>query len=136
MANVDVARAAIMANRSGPAEETIDVVVALADPQLEFTSRVAAVEGAAYIGPDGLRRYFADMAEAWREWRNEPHEIVELSGGAVVAHLTFHGIGKDSAVPVELKNAVAFVIEGDRIVRCVAAATREDALDGAVRRKP
>jgi hypothetical protein len=74
---------------------------------------VTAVEGAAYTGPDGVRRYFADMAEAWHERRNEPR-----------------------AVPVELENPVAFLIEAGRIVRCVAAATREDALDGAAGRKP
>jgi hypothetical protein len=62
--NVEIVRRAIDANRSGPPEETVDVAVALSDPACVFASRLSSVDGATYRGHDGIRRYFADLADA------------------------------------------------------------------------
>jgi len=45
--NIEVVRRIVDANRSGPPEETLDVVLSITDPAVEFRSRITAVEGAA-----------------------------------------------------------------------------------------
>jgi hypothetical protein len=76
--NVEIVRRAFVANRSGAAEETIDQAIAVADPECEMTSRLNSVEGATYRGHDGIRRYYADLADAFQEWTNELHVIEDL----------------------------------------------------------
>ena len=69
--NVEIVRRLLAANRSGPPEETREVALSLAAPEVEFRSRVMEVEGAEYLGHAGVRQYFDDMADAFRSWRNE-----------------------------------------------------------------
>lgn len=121
-------RRAIEANRSGPPEATVDVALSLSDPAIEFTSLVAAVEGRTYRGHDGVRRYFEDLAAVWREWHNEPQEIVEIKPGTVVGEARWRGIGRDSGVAMELRIAGAFELAAGKLVRVSMYPTREEAL--------
>lgn len=130
-ANVEIVRKALASNRSGPAEETVEVAIALCDPGIEFTSRVTAVEGATYRGHEGARRYFRDMADAWQEWRNEPEETAEVAPDAVLAEFTFTGIGRGSGVKVELGSAGVFVLSEGRICAIHVHPTRREALRAA-----
>ena len=129
--NAEIVRTALAANRSGPAEETVEVVIALCDPGIEFTSRVTAVEGATYRGHEGIRRYFRDIAEAWHEWRNEVEEIAEVAPDAVFVETTFTGIGRASGVEVELRSAAVFVLSDERISAIHVHSTRMEALRAA-----
>jgi ketosteroid isomerase-like protein len=129
--NVEIVRRLYAANRLGPPEETIDVTLALSTPDFEFRSRVAAVEGRDYHGHEGGRRYFEDMAEAWREWHNEPEEMVEVSPDAVLVDSTFYGVGRDSGMPVQLRSSIVFVLSEGKITRALSYATREEALAAA-----
>ena len=129
--NVEIVRRLYAANRSGPPEETVDVALALSTPDFEFRSRVAAVEGGDYHGHEGGRRYFEDMAAAWREWHNEPEEMVEVSPDAVLVESTFHGVGRDSGTPVELRSAIVFVLSGGKVAGAFSYSTREEALAAA-----
>ena len=129
--NLEIVRRAFEANRSGPPEETIEVAVALMDPRAEFVSRLTEVEGAAYRGLEGARRYFADLADAWDVWHNEPHAIEEVAPGKVLAEVTFHGTGQ-SGVEVALRSAALFVISDAGLVTGLYVyATREEALAAA-----
>ena len=127
--NVELVERILAANRSGPPEEAKEIALSLTDPAVEFRSRITAVEGAEYVGHHGIRRYFDDLEDAFREWRNEPGEIVEVGPDAVLVDNVFHGIGKDSGMEVELRSSVLFIGSEGRIVRCLAYPTREEALE-------
>lgn len=77
-------------NRSDP-----DAAVAVCDPEIEFLS-VLAVSGQAYVGHDGIRHYFNDIASAWAEWRVEVHRVTAVPDGRVVIVMTMHARGKES----------------------------------------
>lgn len=129
-ANLEIVRQAYDANRSGRPEDTVDVCLALADPSVEFRSRLTSVEGSTYNGHDGVRRYFADMADAWEEWRNDVGEVRDLGHEAVLTTATFRATGK-SGVEVELLSAIVWVLSDGKVVRMHAYPTPEEALEAA-----
>ncbi len=89
------------------------------------------VEGAEYLGHTGVRRYFDDMADAFRSWRNEAEEIAEIGPQGVVVDNVFHGTGKESGLEVELRSAILFIIHAGRVARCLSYSTRGEALEAA-----
>jgi ketosteroid isomerase-like protein len=63
----------------------VDAFVALADPEIEFfpvTATIAA-GGRPYVGLEGIRRYFEDVALVWHELRAVPQEYRELDDGVL-----------------------------------------------------
>ena len=128
--NVEVVRRAFESLRSGLSAETVEEVLALADPECEFTSRLASVEGATYRGHDGLRAYREDLADAFQEWRNDLHAITELAPDAVLTEGTFRATGK-SGVDVELYSATVWVLSDSCIVEAHAYPSRQEALKAA-----
>ena len=129
--NVEIVRQLLAANRSGPEEATIDVAVRLTDPNLEFRSRVSAVEGGTYRGHDGARRYFSDMADAWQEWRNDAEHVVEIDPDAVLIEIRFWGVGKGSGAVIELRSVILFVLSGGRVSQIHSYETKAQALEAA-----
>jgi ketosteroid isomerase-like protein len=129
--NVEIVKRILAANRSGPPEETREVALSLAAPEVEFRSRVMEVEGGEYFGHDGVRRAFDDMADAFRSWRNEAEAFAEVSPGGVLVDNVFHGIGKESGMEVELRSAILFIIREGRVTRCLSYSTRAEALEAA-----
>jgi ketosteroid isomerase-like protein len=66
------------------AARDLQMVLALADPEIEFTAVTGEHAGRTdpYRGHDGLRAYFRDVAEVWEELRLTPREF--RSAGDVV----------------------------------------------------
>jgi ketosteroid isomerase-like protein len=79
--NADIVRRAFDAF----SRRDLNVLLTLADPDIEFMPATARVAGRAelYRGHEGLRTYFADVARVWQELRSEPEEFVEV-GDVVV----------------------------------------------------
>jgi ketosteroid isomerase-like protein len=73
----------------------LDAAVAYCDPEVEFLS-VLAVSGRRYVGHDGIRQYFDDVAQAWAEWRVEVHRTAAAPDGRVAIVMTMHVRGKES----------------------------------------
>ena len=128
--NLHLVRRGIEANRSGPAEETVEVAVAVADPEIVLASRLTSVEGATYRGHEGIRRYFADMTDAWQQWRNEVTEIREVAPNAVLMDITLRAQGR-SGVEVELSSSVVWVVANGAVTEVHVYATRDEALEAA-----
>ncbi len=128
--NVEIVRRILAANRSGPDNETRDIALALADSEIQLRSRITAVEGAEYLGHDGVRRYYDDMA-AFRAWHNEAAEIIEVSPDLVLVDNVFHATGRESGVEVKLRSAIVFVVSDGRVTRCLSYPTRAEALEAA-----
>jgi ketosteroid isomerase-like protein len=74
------------------AERDLDGVLALADPDIEFTAVTGEHAGRTdpYRGHEGMRQYFRDVASVWEELRLTPREFREANGLVLV-------IGKVSA---------------------------------------
>ena len=72
-----------------------DAALAYCDAGIEFLS-VLAVSGRRYVGHDGIREYFDDVAQAWAEWRVEVHRTAAAADGRVAIVMTMHVRGKES----------------------------------------
>jgi hypothetical protein len=128
--NLEIARRIAEANHSGSPEETVERFVELVHPELEFRSVLSSVEGGTYRGPEGIRRYIADMGEAWEEWRTEVVEIEELSENTVLASFTTHAVGK-GGFEGDLATFLMITIEDGKARRVISCPTREEALAAA-----
>jgi ketosteroid isomerase-like protein len=126
--NVEVVRQFIEAARSGDAIETF---IAASDPGIEHTRHPAASGPETYRGHDGVRRWFTDMADLWREWRNEIEELVEVGPDMVAARIRFIAVGRESGVPVEARLGLVCVLSEGKILRSRTYASGEAALEAA-----
>jgi ketosteroid isomerase-like protein len=77
----------------------LEAALDVCHPEIEFRS-VLGVDGRAYVGHDGIRRYFEDISSAWEEWRVDVHETAAAPGGRVIIEMTMHARGKGSGAPL------------------------------------
>ena len=127
--NVEAVRQVIESNRSDDLEARIEAVLALFDPSCEYIRVTAAVDPQTYRGHNGIRRYISDLADSWKEWRNEAEEILNISRDTVVATVRFRGIGKDSGVPVDARLGIVIVLSEGKVLRGHTYPSREEALE-------
>jgi ketosteroid isomerase-like protein len=91
--NADIVRRAFDAF----SRRDLNVLLTLADPDIEFMPATARVAGRAdaYRGYDGLRTYLADVARVWQELRSEPEEFVEVDDVVVCTGRVYAwGVGR------------------------------------------
>lgn len=86
---------------------------------------------AEYRGRTGLRRFRAEMLEAWEAFDVFPSSISEREG-AVVIQIRFKGVGRGSGIKVELDFHHVATIE-DGLVRRFAASPDLDAAFASLR---
>jgi ketosteroid isomerase-like protein len=96
----------------GDVEAALDVC----HPEIEFLS-VLAVSGRAYLGHDGIREYFEDVASAWAEWRVEVHGAQVLADGRVEIVMTMHYRGKESGAMFSERTAHLWTLRDGRLLR-------------------
>jgi uncharacterized protein len=110
------------------ARRDVDAVLALVDPAFEFwpqgTSELAR-RGGPYVGPDGLREYFADVEAVWEELRLEPGEL-RVAGNGVVAFGTV--TGRAGGRPFHTGAIWVWKLRDGRVLSCRAVATAAEAL--------
>ena len=95
--NVELARRGDDAFKRGD----LDAFVALCDPDLEFHSRLVAIEGGGpYRGHDGIRAWWEKIHAAWRDFSSEIDEV-RSRGEMTVTRPTLRGHGMDSDAPWE-----------------------------------
>jgi ketosteroid isomerase-like protein len=95
----------------GPVWDAIDALdaealVSLCDPRVRFESRITSVENETYEGHDGVRRYIANLADAF-EWIQVNGSDVVQEGERAVATNHFRACGRGSGVEVEQEFFVA-----------------------------
>lgn len=93
--HVEIAERAYEAIR----QRDFDALIPMMDPEVEIVPLVLEPEGP-YRGHEGMRRFFADLFDAFPDWRPQPREFRDL-GEAVVIRLDVEGAGALSGVPVE-----------------------------------
>jgi ketosteroid isomerase-like protein len=131
--NVEIVRQIIATNRAEYRndEARIEAFLALWDPNCEYTSVVAAVEPRTYRGHDGLRRYPADMADSWADWRSEVEEIIDAGLDTVFATIHTRITGKQSGVALDARLAMVFVFSAGKVLRARTYLDRREALEAA-----
>ena len=132
--NVEIVREFIEAARSRDVD-AIEAFVAVSNPSIEHTRLPAASGPERYCGHDGVRRWFTEMADLWREWRNEIEELVEVGPDTVAARVRFIAVGRDSGVPVEARLGLVCVLSEGKILRSRTYASGEAALEAVGARK-
>jgi len=128
--NVEIVRQFIEAARSGDVH-AIEAFLAVSDPGIEHTRLPAASGPETYCGHDGARRWFTDMADLWREWRNEIEELAEVAPNTVAARVRFIAVGRDSGVPVEARLGLVCVVSEGKVSRSRTYSSGEAAYEAA-----
>jgi ketosteroid isomerase-like protein len=126
--NVEVVRQFIEAARSG-GTDAVETFVALSDPSIEHTRLPAASGPETYRGHAGVRNWFTDMADIWREWRNDVEALAEVGPDRVAATMLFVGVGRDSGVPVEARLGLVCDVSEGKVLRSRTYPSGEAALE-------
>ena len=113
--NVEVVRRSAEAFLAGD----IDSALTYFDPEGEFVSRFAAMEGRSYRGEAGVREYLADIEESWESFEREVEELVP-AGEAVLAVLRIRAVSRGGRIPVEERIGLGYWVREGRIVRMVS----------------
>jgi ketosteroid isomerase-like protein len=106
----------------------IDSLVAVCEPGITVQSAFAAVSGNVYHGHDGVRKWQADLAEAWGDEIRVQAEAYFDLGEHVLAFDVLQGRGRRSGAGVALPGAALTRWRDDRCVYFKAYARREEAL--------
>ena len=111
-------------------EQGFDATIAAFDPDLEVVDLQSAMGMKDRArGPEGLRRLAGQWTEIFDPWSVEVREVVDLGGEWVMAHVSFHGVGRDSGTPVSNTQFELYRLIGGRIVEMrVGFHEREEAL--------
>ena len=100
----------------------------LFDEQSEFTSRIAAVEGGTYRGPDGIERYTHDLDDVFDEWHSEDERYIDAGDGQVVFVYRIVGRGKGSGAPIDQDAGISWIVRDGKVVRGKVYLDPEEAL--------
>jgi ketosteroid isomerase-like protein len=94
----------------------VDAALAVCHPEIEFLSMLA-VDGKAYVGHAGIRRYFEDINSAWGEWRVEVHKTAPVPDGRVIIEMTMYARGKGSGAPLADFAGHIWTLKDGRLLR-------------------
>jgi ketosteroid isomerase-like protein len=109
----------------------LDAFLANSDPDIEWTTAADEPNPRTYRGAEGMRRFAADISEAWTDrfgGAMEFEAFIDL-GDWVVVPWTARVRGRRSGIPVDVSETYAIRVEGGRIVRVDEYRTREEAID-------
>jgi ketosteroid isomerase-like protein len=105
-----------------------DALVALCHPDVRFESRITAVEDATYEGHEGIRRYVANLSEAFADVHVESFDVVADVDRAVATN-RFSARGRGSGVEVEQRFVAAAKGYDGRLMWWGFFESRSEALD-------
>jgi ketosteroid isomerase-like protein len=125
-ANVEVVRRSFDAWNRGDYEAWI----ATCDEECEFHPLRAQLEGRAYLGHDGLRRFIREVNEEWQHVRFAATEFRDR-GNYVVALAYFDAQGRASGVDLHMAIGVLLRVRGGKVVEGRVYSDPDDALGAA-----
>lgn len=105
----------------------VDGLLRTADDQVVLIPLRSLLEGGEYRGPDGLRRFMADMDEDWSERAIEVDEVRDLEDRVLVLG-DFHGVGRASGAEVRYPVAWLCEMRDGKLAHMRAFSDRETAL--------
>jgi ketosteroid isomerase-like protein len=86
-----------------------------------------------YRGKESMRRYWAEVWEAWEGSRMEPLQVFDVGGGRFAVDLRLWGKGKRSGAEIDQRFGCLYTLRpsDNKIVRCQLFPTLEAAMDSA-----
>jgi ketosteroid isomerase-like protein len=109
--NVDAVGAFIEAYNSGD----VDRIETLCTDECEIAGIRASLEETSYVGPQAVRRYWADATEIWSERHLDVEKIGARGDDTVIVRALWRGRGQGSGAQVERQLGFRFRLEGGRI---------------------
>jgi ketosteroid isomerase-like protein len=113
--NVDLVRRGFEAFNA----RDVEALVAACHGDAEWIPFRAQLEGIAYRGHDGIRRFVADMDQDWNAFRIDPVEFHDRGARVVVIGRVI-AAGRGSGVEVDSLAGFVFDVRDGRIARLVS----------------
>jgi ketosteroid isomerase-like protein len=121
--NFDLARRAVAAFNA----REVEVFAALTSTDFEWLPSMSPIDGAVFVGHDGVRRYFQELAGAWERFHIYPDEFLEHDRGVLVLG-RLEGRGRGSGAVTRSSLGMAFEMREEAISRIRGFLDREQAL--------
>jgi ketosteroid isomerase-like protein len=121
--NVELARRAFQAFN----DRDLDAVLAGLDQEVEAFPRLAAVEGG-YRGHDGVRRWWAQLLDAFPDFHVEILEVRDL-GDLMVLTLRLRGHGAGSDTPIDAMHWQVTQLRDGNVIRWRVYTSESEALE-------
>jgi ketosteroid isomerase-like protein len=121
--NLDLARRAVAAFNA----REVEVFAALTRTDFEWLPSMSPIDGAVFVGHDGVRRYFQELAGAWERFHIDADEFLEHDRGVLVLG-RLEGRGRGSGAVTHASLGMAFEMHEGAISRIRGFLDREQAL--------
>jgi ketosteroid isomerase-like protein len=85
----------------------------------------------AYIGIDGVKRFFAEWLEVWDDYEVGVDETLATPDGRVISLMWQRGKGRQSGLEMYVESALIFTLRAGKVTRIDNYDNRETALEAA-----
>jgi ketosteroid isomerase-like protein len=124
--NVVIAQRAIAAFNGGD----VDAFAALTTHDFEWYPSMGAIEGQAFLGREGIAKYFGNLNQAWETFQIVPGGFRDLTDTVIMLG-RLEGRGRESGVPVDAALGMVFDFRSGAISRIRGYLDHDDALKAA-----
>jgi ketosteroid isomerase-like protein len=111
-------------------QRDIDGYLACCTEDVQLVTPVADVAGA-YDGPDGIRRFFADIADAAPDFKIVIESLEAVGPDRVLGFMCVTGTGRASGIPIEHATGNVYDFADGRIRRIRIFFDRNEAFEAA-----
>jgi ketosteroid isomerase-like protein len=115
----------------GVSEKNLAVILAVSDPEIEFTSRFTAVEGRTYQGHAGWAAYLADADVAWENFRITVEECILAGPERLIAVERVEALARGSGVQLDQPTYAVQQFRDGKVLRMRTYRSRQEALEAA-----
>jgi ketosteroid isomerase-like protein len=115
----------------GISRRDLAAIQAACDPEIEFTPRLAAVEGKTYRGHAGWSDYLADLEGAWEAFHVTIEEFLPAGPGRLVLVLRVKALARGSHVPIDQRIYAPWEFRERKALRGRTFPSRREALEAA-----
>ena len=106
----------------------VEGVIAGATPDGVIDASRRTLGGGTYSGHEGIRDYFAMLAEAWSDVRTEAEDFID-AGDSVVVPVRVVNTGRSSRLSVRARAAWVAQIRDGKVARMTVYQSRDEALE-------
>jgi len=111
-------------------ERDIDGYLACCTEDVRLFPPTAEIEGA-YVGPSGVRRFFADIQDAGPDFRLEVERLESIEPGLVLASVRAIASGRTTGIDTDLQITNIYDLDNGKIRRVRVFRDRDAALEAA-----
>ncbi len=108
--------------------DDIDAIVASCHEDVVAEPILSRIEGGAFVGHEGMRRWFAERDAAWETLRVEPTSDVRREGSHLLMDATLRSHARGSGVDIEAQTVFAAAVVGGKVAWWGVYPTQADAL--------